>query len=149
VLAYAGRAHATAVGEAVDLGRASAAAATDDALAPGAAAVIATGQPFAPVAHVLRRRGFRPGAVGLLVTSAPSPGPARAVGGGDGVIVLAGSPGAARTVLQRTEPQDDPRRDVLGSADGQLRGAVTRSAGCLKGVVVGEELARRTGDIAL
>jgi hypothetical protein len=72
---------------------------------------------------------------------AGGPGGFAAVGGEDGVVVLAGEARAARRALQGDEP-DGPTRELLNEVDAPVRDASSLSGGqtCVRGVAIGDRI---------
>jgi hypothetical protein len=105
--------------------------------------VLATDQPFDDeIAERLERAGYRPDDDGLLVNDdAGGPGGFAAVGGEDGVVVLAGDAQAARRALEGGQP-DGATRELLNEIDAPVRDATTLSGGqsCVRGVALGDRI---------
>lgn len=128
--------------EAIDESRVTQAA-TTPVSGPDTVVVLATDQSFDDeIAKRLERAGYRPDDDGLLVNDdAGGPGGFAAVGGADGVVVLAGEARAARRALEGEQP-DGPTRELLGEIDAPVRDATTLSAGqsCVRGVALGDRI---------
>jgi hypothetical protein len=127
--------------EAIDESRVTQAA-TTPVSGPDTVVVLATDQPFDDeIASRLERAGYRPDG-GLLVNEeAGGPGGFAAVGGEDGVVVLAAEAQAARRALQGDAP-DGPTRDLLNEVDAPVRDASSLSGGqtCVRGVAFGDDI---------
>jgi hypothetical protein len=108
---------------------------------PDTVVVLATEQSFDDeIAQRLERVGYRDRDGVLVTQDSAGPGSFPAVGGQDGVVVLARD---ARTV-QRTldgEQPDGPTRELLGEIDAPVRDATTLAgASCVRGVGLGDSV---------
>ena len=130
--------------EAIDESRVTQAAATPVS-GPDTVVVLATDQPFDDeIAGRLERAGYRPRDDVLVNEDDPGGGPASfpAVGGEDGVVVLAGDAQTARRTLDGEQP-DGPTRRLLNEIDAPVRDATTLGAGgdtCVRGIALGDSV---------
>jgi hypothetical protein len=127
--------------EAIDESRVTQAA-TTPVSGPDTVVVLATDQPFDDeIAARLERAGYR-ARDGLLVNEDPGgPGGFAAVGGEDGVVVLAADAPAARRALEGEQP-GGLTRELLNEIDAPVRDATALSAGqsCVLGVALGDRI---------
>ena len=126
--------------QAIDESRVTQAASTPVS-GPDTVVVLATEQPFDDeIAKRLERVGYRE-RDGLLVTQeGGGPGSFPAVGGQEGVVVLAGDAQTVERTLEGELP-GGPTRELLGEVDGPVRDATTLGGpSCVRGVGLGDSI---------
>jgi hypothetical protein len=128
--------------EAIDESRVKQAA-TTPVSGPDTVVVLATDQPFDDeIAKRLERAGYRKRDGVLVNEDAGGPGGFAAVGGEDGVVVLAGDARAARAALDGEQP-GGPTRELLNEIDAPVRDATSLAGGgdtCVRGVALGDSI---------
>ncbi len=128
--------------EAIDESRV-AQVATTPVSGPDTVVVLATDQPFDDeIAVRLERAGYRPRDGVLVNEDAGGPGGFAAVGGEDGVVVLAGDARTARRTLEGEQP-GGPTRELLKEIDAPVRDATSLAGGgdtCVRGIALGDSI---------